>query len=84
MGFLDDLIKIRRSRNLGLNKTAKTVGQISAALLFGILVLQFANPEGLTPGSDQLSYVREISTVTLPRCCSCCSCWCWSAHGPTR
>ena len=66
VGFLDDLIKIRRSRNLGLNKTAKTVGQISAALLFGILVLQFANPEGLTPGSDQLSYVREISTVTLP------------------
>ena len=29
VGFLDDLIKIRRSRNLGLNKTAKTVGQIA-------------------------------------------------------
>ncbi|HEX5254542.1 MAG TPA: phospho-N-acetylmuramoyl-pentapeptide-transferase, partial [Mycobacterium sp.] len=40
VGFLDDLIKIRRSRNLGLNKTAKTVGQISAAVLFGVLVLQ--------------------------------------------
>ena len=66
VGFLDDLIKIRRSRNLGLNKTAKTVGQISAALLFGILVLQFGNPDGLTPGSPQLSYVREIATVALP------------------
>jgi len=66
VGFLDDLIKIRRSRNLGLNKTAKTVGQISAALLFGILVLQFRNPDGLTPGSPQLSYVREIATVALP------------------
>jgi phospho-N-acetylmuramoyl-pentapeptide-transferase len=66
VGFLDDLIKIRRSRNLGLNKTAKTVGQISAALLFGILVLQFPNADGLTPGSNQLSYVREISTVALP------------------
>jgi phospho-N-acetylmuramoyl-pentapeptide-transferase len=66
VGFLDDLIKIRRSRNLGLNKTAKTIGQITAAVLFGILVLQFANPEGLTPGSNQLSYVREISTVALP------------------
>ncbi len=31
VGFVDDLIKIRRSRNLGLNKTAKTVGQITAA-----------------------------------------------------
>ena len=35
VGFLDDLIKIRRSRNLGLNKTAKTVGQITAGVLFG-------------------------------------------------
>jgi phospho-N-acetylmuramoyl-pentapeptide-transferase len=65
VGFADDLIKIRRSRNLGLNKTAKTVGQITAAVLFGILVLQFRNSNGLTPGSPQLSYVREIATVTL-------------------
>ena len=27
VGFLDDFIKIRRARNLGLNKTAKIVGQ---------------------------------------------------------
>jgi phospho-N-acetylmuramoyl-pentapeptide-transferase len=66
VGFLDDLIKIRRARNLGLNKTAKTIGQIGSAVIFGILVLQFANPDGLTPGSNQLSYVREIATVTLP------------------
>ena len=65
VGFIDDSIKIRRSRNLGLNKTAKTVGQLSAAVLFGVLVLQFSNAEGLTPGSAQLSYVREIATVTL-------------------
>src|SRR5271154_7553362 len=43
VGFIDDLIKIRQSRNLGLNKTAKTVGQITAAVLVGILVLQFRN-----------------------------------------
>ena len=49
IGFIDDLIKIRRSRNLGLNKTAKTVGQIVAAVLFGVLVLQFRNANGLTP-----------------------------------
>jgi phospho-N-acetylmuramoyl-pentapeptide-transferase len=66
VGFIDDLIKIRRARNLGLNKTTKTVGQISAAVLFGVLVLQFRNTDGLTPGSQELSYVREIATVTLP------------------
>jgi phospho-N-acetylmuramoyl-pentapeptide-transferase len=65
VGFLDDLIKIRRSRNLGLNKTAKTVGQLVSAVLFGALVLQFRNANGLTPGSAGLSYVREIATVTL-------------------
>jgi phospho-N-acetylmuramoyl-pentapeptide-transferase len=65
VGFVDDLIKIRRSRNLGLNKTAKTVGQIGAAVIFGVLVLQFRNGDGLTPGSAELSYVREIATVTL-------------------
>lgn len=66
VGFTDDLIKIRRSRNLGLNKTAKTLGQIGAAVLFGVLALQFRNADGLTPASQQLSYVREIATVTLP------------------
>ena len=65
VGFLDDLIKVRRSRNLGLNKTAKTVGQITAGVLFGVLVLQFRNNAGLTPASPDLSYVREIATVAL-------------------
>ena len=65
VGFVDDLIKIRRARNLGLNKTAKTVGQITAAVLVGVLVLQFRNDAGLTPGTSDLSYVREIATVTL-------------------
>jgi phospho-N-acetylmuramoyl-pentapeptide-transferase len=48
-----------------LNKTAKTLGQISAAVLFGVLVLQLPNANGLTPASPDLSYVREIATVTL-------------------
>ncbi len=65
VGFVDDLIKIRRSRNLGLNKTTKTIGMLTAATLFGVLVMQFGNAAGLTPGSADLSYVREIATVTL-------------------
>ncbi|SLD13876.1 Phospho-N-acetylmuramoyl-pentapeptide-transferaseMurX [Mycobacteroides abscessus subsp. massiliense] len=66
VGFIDDFIKIRKARNLGLNKTSKTVGQILSALVFGVLVLQFRNTDGLTPGSPQLSYVREIATVAMP------------------
>ena len=35
VGFLDDFIKLRRQRNLGLNKTSKLVGQLVTALIFG-------------------------------------------------
>ncbi|MGU3434105.1 phospho-N-acetylmuramoyl-pentapeptide-transferase [Actinomycetes bacterium M1A6_2h] len=65
VGFLDDFIKIRKQRNLGLNKTAKLVGQLFAAVIFGILALQFNGGSGLTPGSVQLSYVRDIATVSM-------------------
>jgi phospho-N-acetylmuramoyl-pentapeptide-transferase len=34
-------------------------------VLFGVLVLQFHNANGLTPASADLSYVREIATVAL-------------------
>ena len=53
VGFLDDFIKLRRARNLGLNKTSKIVGQVLTATIFGILALRFANADGLTPGVGQ-------------------------------
>jgi len=65
VGFLDDFIKIHKQRNLGLNKTAKSVGQFAAAIIFGILLLQFRNGADLTPASDKLSYVRDINAISL-------------------
>lgn len=65
VGFLDDFIKIRRQRNLGLNKTAKLVGQLLAAVLFAVLALRFADANGLTPASANLSFVRDIAVVTF-------------------
>ena len=65
VGFLDDFIKIRKQRNLGLNKTAKSVGQLIAALLFGVLALQFRNEAGYQPASPNLSYVREIDAIAM-------------------
>ncbi|HEY0640748.1 MAG TPA: phospho-N-acetylmuramoyl-pentapeptide-transferase [Pseudonocardiaceae bacterium] len=64
VGFLDDFIKIRRQRNLGLNKTAKLVGQFVAAVLFGIMAMQFADERGLTPASPNLSFIRDL--IVLP------------------
>jgi phospho-N-acetylmuramoyl-pentapeptide-transferase len=65
VGFLDDFIKIRKRRNLGLNKTAKLVGQCVATIAFAILALQFPNKYGLRPVSVNLSYVRDISAVSF-------------------
>ncbi len=65
VGFLDDFIKIREQRNLGLNKTSKLVGQLVAAVAFGVLALRFPDAEGLTPGSSQLSFARDIVTISL-------------------
>ncbi|QGU07809.1 Phospho-N-acetylmuramoyl-pentapeptide-transferase [Corynebacterium occultum] len=65
LGFADDFIKLFRERNLGLNKTAKLVGQLVLALAFGLLILQFPDEEGLTPGSTHLSFIRDIETIDL-------------------
>ncbi|MDQ2791838.1 MAG: phospho-N-acetylmuramoyl-pentapeptide-transferase [Pseudonocardiales bacterium] len=65
VGFLDDLIKVRRQRNLGLNKTAKLVGQLVAAVLFGILAMGFPNSDGISPASIHLSFVRDVAVVSF-------------------
>ena len=41
VGFLDDLIKIRRQRSLGLRARAKFGGQLLVAVAFAVLALQF-------------------------------------------
>ena len=63
VGFLDDFLKLRRRRNLGLNKTSKIVGQVLAATIFGIVALRFANARNLTPASEYLSFIRDITVL---------------------
>ena len=65
VGFLDDFVKIRQQRNLGLNKRMKFAGQTFVAVSFGILVFQFPNAGGLTPGSTLVSYVRDLPWLNL-------------------
>jgi len=65
VGFLDDFIKIRKQRNLGLNKKSKFVGQTFIAVTFGIGALFFRNGADLTPGSTFLSYTRELAWLSF-------------------
>jgi phospho-N-acetylmuramoyl-pentapeptide-transferase len=64
VGFLDDLIKVRRQRNLGLNKTAKLVGQLVIGVSFAVLALNFRR-SGDTPASTTVSFVRDIAPMSL-------------------
>lgn len=65
VGFADDFIKLFKDRNLGLNPKAKLILQFIIAIAFGLLVLQFPDEQGLTPGSTMLSFIRNIDTLDL-------------------
>lgn len=65
VGFFDDFIKIRRQRNLGLNKRMKFIGQTFVALSFAIGCLLFPDRRGLTPASTQFSYTRDLAWLSL-------------------
>jgi phospho-N-acetylmuramoyl-pentapeptide-transferase len=43
VGLVDDWIKIRNNRNLGLNKRTKIAGQLIVAILFAVLAVNYAH-----------------------------------------
>jgi phospho-N-acetylmuramoyl-pentapeptide-transferase len=55
LGFLDDFIKIRKARNLGLQKRAKFLGQLVIAVAFGVIAVQVVDI-----GTD-LSFFRSTA-----------------------
>ena len=64
VGFLDDYLKIRHRRSLGLNKTAKLVGQLVVGVSFAVMAINFP-ASGITPASTAISYVRDLEPLTL-------------------
>jgi phospho-N-acetylmuramoyl-pentapeptide-transferase len=63
IGFIDDWLKVSREKSLGLKGRYKIVGQVVIAAIFGYFGIQFADSEGLTPISLNLSAVRDTSIV---------------------
>ena len=60
IGFLDDWIKVRHKRSLGLNKRAKFALQVGFAVLFAELALHWAHT------STALSYTRyDVHGINL-------------------
>ncbi len=59
VGFVDDFLKTRNQRSLGLGGWAKITGQVLVAGVFAYLSLQFPNRNGLTPASTHISFIRD-------------------------
>jgi phospho-N-acetylmuramoyl-pentapeptide-transferase len=66
VGFLDDFIKIRKQRSLGLRSKAKIAGQSLVAIVFALLALQFPDERGVRPASHFVSFLRDIEALRLP------------------
>jgi len=68
VGFLDDFLKTRNQRSLGLGGWSKILGQVIVAAVFAVLALNFPDDNGLTPVSTiidgvqhtYISFVRDI------------------------
>jgi phospho-N-acetylmuramoyl-pentapeptide-transferase len=60
VGFLDDFLKTRNQRSLGLGGWAKILGQVVVATAFALLALQFpSRVGGLTPATTAISLFRD-------------------------
>ncbi|SCX12649.1 phospho-N-acetylmuramoyl-pentapeptide-transferase [Candidatus Aquiluna sp. UB-MaderosW2red] len=60
VGFIDDYLKVRNQRSLGLSGWAKIAGQGVVAIIFAVLALQFPDEDGLTPASTNISLFRDL------------------------
>ncbi len=60
VGFIDDFIKVRKHRSLGLGGWAKIVLQGVVSVVFIVLSLQFPDQHGTTPASWSVSFVRDL------------------------
>jgi phospho-N-acetylmuramoyl-pentapeptide-transferase len=65
IGFIDDFLKTRNQRSLGLGGWSKIAGQVVVAGGFAALALNFPDQHGLTPASSMISAIRDISWLDL-------------------
>lgn len=65
VGFIDDFMKVRQQRSLGLSGWRKIVGQVLVAVPFGIAALNFPNAFGHTPASPYISFFRDIPVLSF-------------------
>jgi phospho-N-acetylmuramoyl-pentapeptide-transferase len=60
VGFIDDYMKLRRQRSLGLEGWPKVIGQVLVTVPFAIVALNFPNGVDQTPASEYISVFRDV------------------------
>ncbi len=65
VGFIDDFLKTRNQRSLGLGGWQKVAGQVVFASIFALLAINFPDANNLTPASLYISGVRDIPWLNL-------------------
>ncbi|MFF1879347.1 phospho-N-acetylmuramoyl-pentapeptide-transferase [Leifsonia sp. NPDC058230] len=60
VGFVDDFLKTRNQRSLGLTGWAKVAGQVIVATIWAFLAINFPNKNGVTPASMSVSFIRDL------------------------
>jgi phospho-N-acetylmuramoyl-pentapeptide-transferase len=67
VGFIDDFMKTRRQRSLGIGGWTKIAGQVIVGSVFAVFAIteNFRDENGLTPASTYISGVRDIGWLNL-------------------
>jgi phospho-N-acetylmuramoyl-pentapeptide-transferase len=65
VGFIDDLLKVRKRNSGGLSKRGKLLGQLLVGAVFGVIALYYESTNGETVGSTKVSFIKDISWLDL-------------------
>jgi phospho-N-acetylmuramoyl-pentapeptide-transferase len=60
VGFIDDFMKVRNQRSLGLGGWAKMAGIAVVTVAFAVMALNFPDDRGVTPASTKISLFRDL------------------------
>lgn len=65
VGFVDDFMKLRRQRSLGLSGWRKIVGQVIVVIPWALVALSLPDGQGQTPATAFVSVFRDISVLNF-------------------
>ena len=65
VGFIDDLLKVRRRNSGGLSKKGKLLGQLLVGAVFGIVALYYPSTNQQTVGSTKISFIKDIEWADI-------------------